>query len=237
MTTAIRTRWQQRIARYDDFVGHVQTICRENPDLRAGLRRSIGRTPQQASRAHAVVGPFVLNSPWAAEERALYTVAALIAVQPRSSRDADEEYKEPEYREIILGNEDFGPDTSEIESDASLIGNHNETSSSVQKAKCRRINLGESMAYAVPEVLSEISAERRLHILAKQSIDGMHRQLPGTIRALRGKYVPVDWAQLIADLTQLEHDPGLVSKRWLQAFYRTLYLKNERANESSESFN
>ena len=80
----------QRLARYQRFVEHVQKVCAEDPGRRAALRRSLGRLPEDAGyRAHGVVARFLSETPNRAEERAFYAVAAMIAAQPRDARDQE----------------------------------------------------------------------------------------------------------------------------------------------------
>jgi CRISPR system Cascade subunit CasB len=63
------------------------------------------------------------------------------------------------------------------------------------------------------------TAESRLNLLTRQSVNGLHRHLPATIGYLRGLDVPVDWARLLNDLIGWPTRSGRISRRWLQDFY------------------
>jgi CRISPR type I-E-associated protein CasB/Cse2 len=88
------------------------------------------------------------------------------------------------------------------------------------------VSLGESLARAVRRPgrgLAEGSAEKRLHLLTRQSLDGLHRQLPGVVHHLRQLDIPIDWATLMDDLTAWPYARDRIAKRWLQNFYTTLH--------------
>jgi CRISPR system Cascade subunit CasB len=88
--------------------------------------------------------------------------------------------------------------------------------------RARRQNLGDALAHAVHDKgLNENSIEPRLQLLARQDLDGLHRQLPRLIRYLRGKQVRIDWAVLIRDLARWGRYPKQVAKEWMQSYYRT----------------
>jgi len=70
--------------------------------------------------------------------------------------------------------------------------------------------------------IAEGSAERRLHLLVRQGVDGIHRQLPVTVRLVRAAGIPVDWVRLIDELSRWPTDHDRIAKRWLQDFYRTV---------------
>jgi CRISPR system Cascade subunit CasB len=91
----------------------------------------------------------------------------------------------------------------------------------------RRPNLGQSLARAVHgRGLNETSIEPRLQLLARQEVEGLHRQLPRLVLYLRGKRVLIDWAVLIRDLARWGRQPKQVAKEWMQSYYRT----SERLN-------
>ena len=50
--------------------------------------------------------------------------------------------------------------------------------------------------------------EPRLQLLARQDLEGLHRQLPRLILYLRGNQVRIDWAVLIRDLARWGRRPG-----------------------------
>jgi CRISPR system Cascade subunit CasB len=71
----------------------------------------------------------------------------------------------------------------------------------------------------------ESPREAELRLLARQSVDGVHRCLPDVIRHLRSgdRLIPVDWAVLIVDLAGWHRRRDEVTKRWNQEYYRTRY--------------
>lgn len=84
-------------------------------------------------------------------------------------------------------------------------------------------SLGAAFADAVAKGdagLRESSAETRLNLLSRQSVDGLHRHLPGAVQLLRDRQVEVDWARLLVDLTRWRRHSGAVKRRWLQDYYR-----------------
>ncbi|WP_206664213.1 type I-E CRISPR-associated protein Cse1/CasA [Thermomonospora catenispora] len=90
-------------------------------------------------------------------------------------------------------------------------------------------NLGQCLAEGVNRgALRESAAEARLDLLTRQSVDGLHRHLPAVVRILADRSSAVDWAQLLLDLARWEDDRDRITRRWLQAFYRTRF-KDELA--------
>jgi CRISPR system Cascade subunit CasB len=66
------------------------------------------------------------------------------------------------------------------------------------------------------------SAEKRLHLLVRQDIDGIHQQLPGLVRQVWSTTgASPDWARLLTDLASWRVKRDHITKAWLQAFYRT----------------
>jgi CRISPR system Cascade subunit CasB len=174
----------------EQFVQAITKICRSDPGRRAALRRGLRRRPEQAPTMHATVARWLPDNPRPAQERAFYTVAAMLAAQPPAARGPSRDEDEP------------APNAS------------------------RRVSLGESLARAVRRPgrgLAEGSAEKRLHLLTRQSLDGLHQQLPGVVRHLRQLDVAVDWVALTDDLTAWPYARDRIAKRWLQDFYTTLH--------------
>ncbi|MFI5690095.1 type I-E CRISPR-associated protein Cse2/CasB [Streptomyces sp. NPDC051636] len=98
-----------------------------------------------------------------------------------------------------------------------------------------RRNLGECLAQAVEAgLMRESSAESRLRLLTKQSVGGLHRHLPSTVRILAGRPEGVDWAQLLVDLTFWERDRPCITRRWLQAFYRTRLRRDQHSADAAD---
>lgn len=201
---SIDTASQQRTntqGRYVRFVAAVQERCRDS-GRRAALRSGLRRLPKDAHRMHGAL-------PWGlmpeqmgqTEERAYYTVAALIAAQPRPARD------------IEAGDTETGDEGS-------------------QEAPPGRVsNLGATFGQAVfTQAMKEGTAETRLHLLARQGADGIHRHLPAVVRHLRAERVDLDWARLLRDLIRWGQDRDQVAKEWLQAYYRTLARRSTDAD-------
>jgi CRISPR type I-E-associated protein CasB/Cse2 len=184
------------LTKAEKFVDSVLELARRDPGRRAQLRRGLRLPPERAVTMHAVVAPWLdqVNRP--STERAYYVVAAMIADQTRSARD-DTAREETPPEPAIDGQQPRPP---------------------------RPSNVGESLAEAVRRErgLARNSAEKRLHLLVRQDLDGVHRQLPGLVRHLRTIGVPVDWVQLLRDLSRWPYDRDRVTKAWLQSFYRAL---------------
>ena len=87
----------------------------------------------------------------------------------------------------------------------------------------RRQNFGESLARAAfragPAASGRMDA--RLQLLARQDLNGLHRQLPRLVLHLRADLVRIDWPVLIRDLARWGRDPKQVAKEWMQSYYRT----------------
>ena len=84
-------------------------------------------------------------------------------------------------------------------------------------------NFGESLARAAsgsgPNASDRMDA--RLQLIARQDLDGLHRQLPRLVLHLRADLVRIDWPLLIRDLARWGRDPKQVAKEWMQSYYRT----------------
>ncbi|MGW3353746.1 type I-E CRISPR-associated protein Cse2/CasB [Nonomuraea rubra] len=176
------------------------------PGSRAALRRSLGRPVDDAAtrRAHSVVAawlPYERTRP--AVENAYYGVAAMIAAQPRrrgGQADAEE-----------------APSPVQDESaDAPEAAREDK-----KKTERPSTSLGATLGAAVRDKkLNRDTVEDRLHLLCRQDVSGLHRKLPSVVRQLAAKEVEPDWGRLLRDLSRWEYDRNLVTKRWLQDFYR-----------------
>jgi len=220
MTAPKTAPTSDRASRYDPFVAKIIQICRTEPRRRSELRRGLRLPPEKAVTMHAVVAPWLPDPNKREEERAYYTVAAMIAAQPRKARD-------PEATEetTIDGPTDLA--------DAALSAG-----AAQQKPPNGRLNLGRSLAEAARRAssgqdrgIAEETAEKRLHLLVRQDLDGIHRQLPGVVGHLRALNVRVDWAQLMADLASWPRGRDRTTKEWLQTFYRTLHPQPSEENQ------
>lgn len=91
-------------------------------------------------------------------------------------------------------------------------------------------SLGRSLALldAGTSFDEETPRESDLRLMAKQGLSGIHAVVPDVVRQLRNRPdpVPVDWTQLILDLTAWPYQRETVTKRWNDDYYRTRY-KNQ----------
>lgn len=95
--------------------------------------------------------------------------------------------------------------------------------------------LGQCLAEGVNRgVLRESSAEARLDLLTRQSVDGLHRHLPAVVRILADQLTALDWAQLLLDLQRWEDNRDRIARRWLQSFYRTRFKDELEAAQEAD---
>jgi len=207
---------QDRLERYDRFVDHIRKLCREDAGPRAALRSGLRRPVTQSPRMHAFVAPWAPSNNEAVE-RAYYAIAAMIAAQARDARDTN-------LNAATAGNAAHAVGTPVTPVPA-------ETPPGEEAA--HRPSLGETLGRAVSaKLLKDDTTEKRLHLVVRQGVDGVHRQLPGLVQHLRSEGVPVDWGQLLFDLAQWERFRDRVAKRWLQDYYRAVYT---RRNDTSDA--
>ncbi|GAA2136836.1 hypothetical protein GCM10009760_16660 [Kitasatospora kazusensis] len=181
------------------FVRWIDQRCHADPGVRSALRRGVGRPLDDVPYMHK----FVVN--WLNAEhlrtsdaqRAYYAVASLIAAQRRD-----------QYAAAKNSTTKNTPDAAATTSPERPYGT----------------SLGAAYAQAVAKGsesgIRESSAETRLNLLTRQSVNGLHRHLPGAVRQLRDKQVDIDWAQLLVDLSRWNRHSGSIKRRWLQDFYR-----------------
>ncbi|MDX3342728.1 type I-E CRISPR-associated protein Cse2/CasB [Streptomyces baarnensis] len=190
------------VSRARTFTGWVAQVCREDPGARSALRSGLRKDLDSVQRMHRLVAPWLPEQRSKDVERAYYTVAAMIAAQPRSALkaaagDADDDSVRPGGREPSGGT-----------------------------SRRPRSSLGTSFAIAVTEgpgrekEMRAGTAESRLNLLTRQSVNGLHRHLPASVGYLRSVGVEVDWAQLLEDLGNWRARSGRISRTWLQDFYR-----------------
>ncbi|GAB3160130.1 hypothetical protein GCM10027290_65840 [Micromonospora sonneratiae] len=203
----VETKSGTRLDTYDRFVEFVGKVCVTNPGQRSALRRGLGRPPEQAITVHATVARWLPERPSPATEWAYYAVASMIALQPSGGRNGSTD----DDQETEQTGEQTAPE-------ASTPGNPR-----------RRASLGTAMALAVfrtdsqQRAIGQETAEKRLHLLTRQDLFGVHQRLPGVVRHLQTLGVPIDWAQLLNDLGEwTPHRRDQIAKRWLQDFYRSL---------------
>jgi CRISPR system Cascade subunit CasB len=210
----------QRRRKNENFVRWVEEVCRNDPGARSALRRGLGRGLDDVLYTrgmHRLVArwlPAGGDTP-VAEQRAYYTVASLIAAQPRhtftqhvTAEPADS------AASLAAGASDYAvPDAGDAEA---------------RETRARRgESLGVAFAHAVLKAgggreMRLATAETRLNLLTRQSLDGIHRYLPPAVRFLRDADAPIDFAQLLVDLTDWPVGQGRISRRWLQDFYALL---------------
>lgn len=94
--------------------------------------------------------------------------------------------------------------------------------------------LADAVATGTKKGIRESSAETRITLLTKQSVEGLHRHLPSTIRQLQGADVAIDYARLLNDLNQWRRYRGDVTRRWLQDFYRTRFEADRKAAQQAD---
>lgn len=193
----------------------VRTLAHPDKRHRVALRRSLGRSPSDpASRAaHLVVAPTLPQSYDDATERAFYSVAAMIAAQAREARDETTGRTAEDLQE---------PEQSDTDADAT-------NAAKVQES------LGATLGRAVAQgKLREDTIEARLHLMCRQNVAGIHRHLPRLIATLRAELLPVNWVRLTVDLSRWGRERDLVTKRWLQEYYRTLHaVRAARAKKTN----
>ncbi|GIH29591.1 hypothetical protein Aph01nite_79010 [Acrocarpospora phusangensis] len=215
----------------DKYVAHVRKQVREDPGRRSALRRSLGRPVEDdlTRKAHSTVARWLPSDrTGAAVERAYYSVAALIAAQPRDH--ADQDGSDPESDTTV-------PISDETRTaDGSDAGTRPE-----EPVERRTTSLGGTLGQAVTAgKLSVDTVEARLHLLCRQNVPGLHRHLPGLVRRLATVEIEPDWGRLLQDLSRWERARAQVGKRWLQDFYRGIHAgrddnsRNEDDNPEGE---
>ncbi|MDN3355837.1 type I-E CRISPR-associated protein Cse2/CasB [Actinomadura sp. DC4] len=184
----------------DRYVEWITDLCVRDKGAGSALRRGLRRTPDQAVTMHRYVARWTESL--GPDEWAHYTVAALIAAQPRKMR------KSP-----AVDGEDEIPagDTGE-------------------SAEPWRPNLGATLAGLGGSSDRVDTVERRLHLLVRQGVPGMQRHLPGVIRLLASAQIAPDWGVLLWDLSRWHTDRNRVARRWLKDYYRDRF-REEPATE------
>ncbi|MFE1407805.1 type I-E CRISPR-associated protein Cse2/CasB [Streptomyces sp. NPDC058770] len=190
----------QQTGRSRAYTNWIERVCREDAGARSALRSGLRKDLDSVQRMHRLVAPW-LPEPCSAEvERAYYTVAAMIAAQPCSASAPPA----PTTADPVRPDEQKpSPST-----------------------RWRRTSLGTAFATAVTEgpgrekEMRAGTAESRLNLLTRQSVNGLHRHLPASVGYLRSLGVEVDWAQLLDDISLWRRRSGRISRTWLQDFYR-----------------
>ncbi|MGW0855101.1 type I-E CRISPR-associated protein Cse2/CasB [Streptomyces sp. NPDC002690] len=186
------------------FTDWVSQVSRDDPGARSALRSGLRKDLDSVRRMHRLVAPWLPEGRSADVERAYYAVAAMIASQSRSALTAPDTEKSTDDDPVRTGGEQM-PATS---------------------VRRRRVSLGTAFATAVADgpgrekEMRAGTAESRLNLLTRQSVNGLHRHLPASVGYLRSLDVDVDWAQLLDDLSHWRRNSGRISRTWLQDFYR-----------------
>ncbi|WP_246108971.1 type I-E CRISPR-associated protein Cse2/CasB [Streptomyces sedi] len=214
----------------------IDRTCSENPGarvaLRAGLRQNINNRATFAMNRY--IAPWLPENAPDATQRAYFTVAALIASRPRAAQDEDDEDEAPEGANAERP--DSGPGSTGA-------GDEAESAAPAEPEEPERWgpSLGSAFAEAVAEApgrdgeMRESAAESRLNMLTRQGTNGIHRSLPASVLYLRQLDVPVDWAQLLADLIAWPDHSGRIARRWLQDFYRRRHRDAHQAGGDGET--
>ncbi|QXJ25745.1 type I-E CRISPR-associated protein Cse2/CasB [Actinomadura graeca] len=199
-----------------DFVSTVFSLC-EDPGKRAALRSGLGRPLDGCPRMHQVIAARVPRG-GPDGERAYYAVAAMIAALPPQARNS-----EPETAGARAAAENGPADDAE-----GAAGPEN-------NGAVHRRNFGQCLAEGVQRgVLRENTAEARLSLLTRQSVDGVHRHLPAAVRVLADRPSAVDWTQLLSDLYWWDRYRDQITRRWLQSYYRTRAAAEQQAAEQAD---
>ncbi|WP_299536807.1 type I-E CRISPR-associated protein Cse2/CasB [uncultured Streptomyces sp.] len=191
-----------RGTRAQSFVREMERLCREDPGARSALRSGLRKDLDAVHRMHRLVATWLPAQRTSDDvQRAYYAVAAMIAAQPRSAPAArDDAADDPE-----------GPD---------------ETPQAPGTTRRSGVSLGTAFAVAVTEgpgrekEMREGTAESRLNLLTRQSLNGLHRHLPASVGYLRSLGVDIDWVRLLDDLGTWRTRSGRISRTWLQDYYR-----------------
>ncbi|SOB88484.1 type I-E CRISPR-associated protein Cse2/CasB [Streptomyces sp. 1331.2] len=208
------------------FTARIDQRSHDDPGVRAALRRGVGKDLDAVPFMHRFVASWLTDDQTRSRDiqRAFYTVASLIAAQRRdqyAAAKAATAKKEQQPKD----------EAEQPPTDAQPEGTEATEPPTAKRVPPR--SLGHAFADGVLKGgqgggLREASAETRLNLLTRQSVDGLHRHLPGAVRQLRGCDVEIDWAQLLIDLCHWRRRSGTVKRIWLQDYHRTLQKDGER---------
>ncbi|GAB7077331.1 type I-E CRISPR-associated protein Cse2/CasB [Streptomyces sp. JCM 18897] len=198
-------------ASYAAFARDIERLCRADPGargaLRAGLRRDLDHPRVRVM--HRLLTPRLPEECDDRTAQAHYTVAALIAAQPRHAFALDQEDDED----------------SADEQGQEVLGESGETDEAATASQ--RTPYGTSFGAALGQAVTAkgtsmrlSAAESRVNLLTRQSPRGLHLHLPSAVNQVRATDTAVDWGQLLADLVHWPTHAGQISRRWLQDFYR-----------------
>ncbi|MFJ4970704.1 type I-E CRISPR-associated protein Cse2/CasB [Streptomyces sp. NPDC088755] len=209
---ALETGKRQRTrASYAAFALSIERLCRADPGARAALRAGLRRDLDHP-RARPMHRLLTTRLPEECDDRtaqAHYTVASLIAAQPRHTfalgQEEDEDPAAEQGEQVLQ--EKGEPDEETAPSEAISYGS----------------SFGATLGQAVIAKGASMrmsAAENRINLLTRQSLRGIHLHLPAAVNQVRSTGAPIDWGQLLADLVNWPYQSGRISRHWLQDFYR-----------------
>ncbi|MET8540176.1 type I-E CRISPR-associated protein Cse2/CasB [Kitasatospora sp. NPDC004799] len=217
------------------FTARIDKRSHEDPGVRAALRRGVGKDLDAVPFMHRYVASWLTEDQTRSRDvqRAFYTVASLIAAQRRDQYAAA---KAETPKKSGAEEQPTGEGTTAADAAPDTPGHPADRPEDTEAGTAKRVpprSLGHAFADGVTKGgqsagLRETSAETRLNLLSRQSVDGLHRHLPGAVRQLRGCDVEIDWAQLLIDLCQWRRRSGAVKRTWLQDYHRALQKDGER---------
>ncbi|MFI6151391.1 type I-E CRISPR-associated protein Cse2/CasB [Kitasatospora sp. NPDC051170] len=219
-------RGRRRPTGPEAFTAWVEQRCAADPGVRSALRRGAGKGLDRVPSMHRFVARWLPDDAKEDTQRAYYTVAAMIAAQRRS------QYTAPAGAEDEIVEAEAGRAARGASHD---VAGERVESRPREPQRPPRQSLGRSFAQAVAAGgMRESSAETRLNLLSRQSVDGLHRHLPGSVRQLRAAGAQVEWASLLLDLAGWRRYGGEVKRRWLQDFYQERHRSGLRAAREAD---
>ncbi|MGW7063522.1 type I-E CRISPR-associated protein Cse2/CasB [Streptomyces sp. NPDC054904] len=207
-------RTAQQASREKNFVLWLQHLCAQDPGARAALRSGLRKNLDAVPRMHRFVAPWLPHDRTPREvQQAYYAIASMIAAQPRltpagSLSATDEEEPVPAAGDTTV-------------STPAVPGGPSGWGTSLGAAFAAAAGSGREAS------MRESTAENRLNLLTRQSLAGLHRHLPAVVAHLRSLDVPVDFVQLLSDLSNWPRQSGRIARRWLQDYYR-IRARDER---------
>ncbi|WP_081241341.1 type I-E CRISPR-associated protein Cse2/CasB [Streptomyces viridosporus] len=204
---------QRNRATYAAFTAHIEHLCRTDPGaraaLRAGLRRDLDHP--RTRPMHRLLTPRLPEGCDDKTAQAHYTVASLIAAQPRHAfspdQGDDEDTADEHGAKKQAPREEGEPDERGTPPGPTPYGS----------------SFGATLGQAVTAKGTSMrmsAAESRINLLTRQSLRGIHLHLPAAVNQVRTTDASIDWEQLLADLVDWQYQSGRISRRWLQDFYR-----------------
>lgn len=199
MTSTATGNRDERLARARTFLTRLERVI-ARPGPRSALRRGLGRPMdhQSGQTAFATVIPLVPADYIDTDaERAHIAVACLIASTATRDEPTGED-QEP------------GTDAGEAPEESGSAG-------------AMPTSLGRTLALAVNgRFLSPATTQARLHHMCRQDLDGVLLHLPRLIGRLKAATVPVDWAELLVDLSTWNTYRPRIAARWLRDYHRSV---------------